>query len=291
MQFLDYIKRPYPFYYTHLKKVFFLLCFIAIASFLFTYLFEPFVVNVNEHKIDNLWIITLHSIIPVPVAFVYFFFLHKSVKNIESWTLGKEFLHLCMTLVIIGLVSFLIRDFIYSNPDNWSLQYFWEEIRNTFLVGSLILIIILPLNMERLISKHSKNLKLLPNYQKHKASNNLIIKITTPINEENFELNIAAFLYAKADGNYLEIFYSYSTDKEKELKRLTLKEFADQLNIYPFIFRVHRSYIVNLNTIKSISGNAQGYALHLKNYTQRTIPVSRSKIQEFNSVYNNLKNK
>ena len=78
------------------------------------------------------------------------------------------------------------------------------------------------------------DLKLLPNHQKHKASNNLIIKITTPINEENFDLNIAAFLYAKADGNYLEIFYSHSTDKEKELKRLTLKEFDDQLNICHF---------------------------------------------------------
>ncbi len=277
MQFLDYIKRPYPFYYTHLKKVFFLLCFIAIASFLFTYLFEPFVVNVNEHKIDNLWIITLHSIIPVPVAFVYFFFLHKSVKNIESWTLGKEFLHLCMTLVIIGLVSFLIRNFIYSNPDNWSLQYFWEEIRNTFLVGSLILIIILPLNMERLISKHSKNLKLLPNYQKHKASNNLIIKITTPINEENFELNIAAFLYAKADGNYTDIFFLDENKLKKVTHRVTLSSFEIQLKEVSSLVRCHRSYMVNLNKVKNISGNAQGLKIELINHSE-IIPVSRKYI-------------
>ena len=42
-----------------------------MASFVFTYLFDPFVVNVKEHKIDYLWIITLHSAIPIPVIEVH----------------------------------------------------------------------------------------------------------------------------------------------------------------------------------------------------------------------------
>lgn len=291
MQIEDYIKQPYPFYYDELKKVFLLLCSIALTSFVFTYLFDPFVVNVDEHKIDSLWIVVLHSVIPIPVAFVYLFLLKKSVKNIENWTLGKEFLHLIIILFIIGLFSFLIRDLIYTNPDNWSFRYLWEEIRNTFLVGSLILLIILPLNLERLISKHLKGLKTLTphtyQHQQHIIHNNSSIKIVTSIKEENFELNIPSFLYAKVDSNYLEIFYKET--KEKELKRLTLKEFGDQLNSCPFIFRVHRSYMVNLNEIESITGNAQGYKLSLKNYSQRVIPVSRSKIEEFNQVYTSLK--
>ena len=289
MQIEAYIKQPYPFYYEELKRVLLLLCFVAIASFIFTYLFQPFVVNVEEHKIDNLWIIVLHSVIPIPIAFAYLFLLKKTVKNIENWTLGKEFLHLAVILLLIGFVSFLIRDFIYTNPDNWSFRYLWEEIRNTFLVGILLLIIILPLNLHRLIIKHSNDLKKLSVTQQYINDVNTTVKIVTPIKEENFDLNIQTFLYAKVDSNYLEIFYGYSNNNEKDLKRLTLKEFSDQLKPYPFIFKTHRSYVVNLHAIESISGNAQGYELYLKNFSTRAIPVSRSKVEEFNQAYTNLK--
>jgi hypothetical protein len=289
MQIEAYIKQPYPFYYEELKRVFLLLCFVALASFIFTYLFQPFVVNVEEHKINNLWIIVLHSVIPIPIAFAYLFFLKKSVKNIENWTLGKEFLHLAVILLLIGIVSFLIRDFIYTNTDNWSFHYLWEEVRNTFLVGILLLIIILPLNLQRLIIKHSNDLKKLPVSQQYINDVNTTVQIVTPLKEENFELNIQTFLYAKVDSNYLEIFYDFTNSNEKDLKRLTLKEFSDQLKSYPFIFKIHRSYVVNLKAIESVSGNAQGYALCLKNYSKRTIPVSRSKVEEFNQIYTNLK--
>ncbi|PIY12354.1 MAG: LytTR family transcriptional regulator [Flavobacteriaceae bacterium CG_4_10_14_3_um_filter_33_47] len=288
MNIETYIKQPYPFYYEELKKVLFILCCLALVSFLFTYLFEPFIVNVSEHKINSLWIVILHSVIPIPIAFVYVYFLKKSVKKIENWTLGKEFLHLAIILFLIGLASFLIRDFIYTNPDNWSFRYLWEEIRNTFLVGSLLLIIILPLNLERLIYKQSTVLKKIPIKQQNLKEVNTIAQIQTPIIEEKFELDIQTFLFAKVDGNYLEIFYNTSNGFEKHLKRLTLKEFDDQLSSFPFIFKVHRSYIVNLKAITSISGNAQGYVLNLKDYAQGTIPVSRSKIQDFNRLYTDI---
>ncbi len=280
-----YLKQPYPFYYDELKKVFLILCCLAVISFLFTFLFEPFTVNTSEHKIDSLWILVLHSVIPIPIALVYIFFLKKVVKDIEKWTIGKEFLHLAIILLLIGFTNFLIRDFIYTNPDNWSFRYLWEEIRNTFLVGSLLLIIILPLNLERLIYKHSTVLKKLPTHQQNVKEINTLVQIQTPISEEKFELNTQSFLFAKVDGNYLEIFDSTADGFEKHLKRLTLKEFVDQLSSFPSIFKVHRSYIVNLKAITSISGNAQGYVLNLKDYTKGTIPVSRSRIQEFNRIY------
>ena len=289
MKIDTYISQAYPFYYEELKKVFLILCFVAILSFLFSYLFEPFNINFSEHKIHSLWILVLHSVIPMPIAFVYFFFLKKSVNNTENWTLGKEFLHLALILLLIGFASFLIRDFIYTNPDNWSFRYLWEEIRNTVLVGSLLLAIILPLNKERLINNHLKGLKKLPSHQQNIKESNTIVQIITPIAEEKFELNIQSFLFAKVDSNYLEIFFSSSNGVEKHLKRLPLKEFYEQLSSLPFVFKVHRSYVVNLRTIESISGNAQGYVLHLKDYSLRSIPVSRSKIEEFNQLYTNLK--
>ena len=290
MNIHTYIKQPYPFYYEDFKKVFILLFGVAIISFLFSYLFDPFDVNQAEHKISSLWIVIVHAFMPIPIALAYFFLLHKTVKDKRQWTIGKEFLNLALLLFLIGLSSFFLRDFIYTNPDNWSFRYLWEEIRNTFLVGSLILMIILPLNLERLLNSNFKFLKQIATPSSIIVSSNSI-HIVTPIPGEQFGINMETFLFAKVESNYIEIVYSSVTGFGKLLKRMTLKEFEVQLNPFPYVFKVHRFYLVNLQTIESISGNAQGYVLRLKNFSEATIPVSRSKIQEFNRVFTNCAKK
>lgn len=49
----------------------------------------------------------------------------------------------------------------------------------------------------------------------------------------------------------------------------------ENLAEFPEFYRCHRTYIVNLQKVKHISGNAQGYKLHLENI-DTLIPVSRS---------------
>jgi len=286
MKIKSYIKQAYPFYYEDFKKVFILLFGVAIISFLFTYLFEPFSMNAAEHKISSLWILIVHAFMPIPIALGYLFILHKTVKDTSKWTIGKEFLHLALILFFIGLASFFLRNFIYTNPDNWSFRYLWEEIRNTFLVGSLILVIILPLNLERLMISHFNFLKQIATPSSIIKSSNSI-QINTPILGEHFKIDMKTFLFAKVESNYIEIVYTNLNGFGKLLKRMTLKEFEEQLSSFPYVFKVHRSYLVNLQTIESISGNAQGYMLRLKNFSEGTIPVSRSKIQEFNRVFTN----
>jgi hypothetical protein len=290
MKIKAYIKQAYPFYYEDYKKVFILLFGVAIISFLFSYLFEPFDVNQAEQKISSLWIVIVHAFMPIPIAIAYLIILNKTVKDTSQWTIGKEFLQLALLLFLIGLSSFFLRDFIYTNPDNWSFRYLWEEIRNTFLVGSLILMILLPLNLERLLNSNFNFLKQIGTPSSIIMSSNSI-QINTPIPGEQFEINMETFLFAKVESNYIEIVYSSVTGFVKLLKRMTLKEFEEQLSSFPYVFKVHRSYIVNLKAITSISGNAQGYVLRLKNFSEATIPVSRSKIEEFNRVFINCAKK
>jgi DNA-binding LytR/AlgR family response regulator len=45
--------------------------------------------------------------------------------------------------------------------------------------------------------------------------------------------------------------------------------------MYNYFYRCHRSYLVNLNYIRHISGNATGYKLHLEGVND-LIPVSRN---------------
>lgn len=287
-QIKNYLKEPYPYYYEKSDRLLLLLLFIAILSFLFSYFFEPFVVNINEHKISYFWILLIHAFTPFPIAYLYFILLNNSKKDTEIWTLGKEIFHLSMILLIIGITSFLIRDLIYTNPDNWSFKYFWEEIRNTFLIGILLLVVVLPINLERLINKHKASLKEITPINFDSTSHNLIISIKNSMSEDCFELKIKDFLFAKVESNYTEV-YTFSTNKiHKTLIRVTLKDLEEQLKLVSHnIFKTHRSYLVNLNKINSISGNAQGYELVLKNSSLK-VPVSRSNITKFNTAYSKV---
>ena len=56
--------------------------------------------------------------------------------------------------------------------------------------------------------------------------------------------------------------------------RSSLKRLEEQLP-YPEMYRCHRTYIVQLRNVENVSGNSQGYRLHLK-HLPHSIPVSRN---------------
>ncbi|MGB7393733.1 MAG: LytTR family DNA-binding domain-containing protein [Pricia sp.] len=283
----EYLNRPYPYYYGSWDKLLLILTSVSVLSFSFSYFFEPFEVNRAEHKFDYFWICIVHAFVPLGIALVYFLILDILRTDEHRWTLGKETLHLSILLGLIGIGSFLVRDIIYDNPNNWSWRYFWEEIRNTFLVGSLLLAVLLPLNLERLLSKYTTAASRLNILDTGELPNKGTVPIETPINSEAFELDITNFLFAKVDGNYMEIYKQEGDAIQKILIRLPLKQLKTQLLAFPLIFQTHRSYLVNIHRITSVSGNAQGYLLSFEGCDVE-VPVSRSRIAEFNAFF--LKN-
>ena len=80
-------------------------------------------------------------------------------------------------------------------------------------------------------------------------------------------------LYAESDGNYSTIFL---TDGQKIVLTKKLKEVNELLPSDSF-FRIHNSYIINLNKIKEFL-KTDGYVVLKSNHK---IPVSRQKKSDF----------
>ena len=104
-------------------------------------------------------------------------------------------------------------------------------------------------------------------------------------NSENYKLAIPTsdglifikandILYCKASGNYTEI---YMIDGKKHLVSRQLKEYEDILNTRDF-FRIHHSFLINLNCIKSYVRGEGGYVVMSDN---TSIDVSRRKKEAF----------
>ncbi len=259
-------------------------------TFFFNYLFKPFNVNIIEHKFDFFWICIIHAFISILVFLALIFILKINLRIDESWSVLKEIIFLTVLLFLIGMGQFLIRDTIYNNPNNWSFAYFFEEIRNTFLIGMLFTFIIVPFNFNRLYHQNFAKARSinLNNYQKAVSLNSSVIFIETQVNDEAFNLEISSFLFARADGNYLEIHLCKEGKIKKLFKRISIKDLNSKLSSYPFIIKTHRSYLTNLYQVVDVTGNAQGYKLKIKEYSD-VIPVSRKMIPFFEDKMNNLK--
>ena len=274
------LQQPYPFYY-HGKMLWTISGIIFLMSWGFNYFFEPFEVYVPEHKMDFFWISVIHGLTtPLLLLLISIPLFNKSTE--EKWTIKREIIFIGLILLLVGTVQFLIRDIIYDNPNNWSLKYFFEEIRNTAMVGILFISILVPLNFTRLNARHILKANALNAAQEDiKDSKNSMIEIKTNLKSDNITIDSNNLIFAKAEGNYVELYLKEENIK-RVVKRITIKELESILSPFSNIIKTHRSFLVNLIHVEQVSGNAQGYKLHLNNFDE-TIPVSRNMIAHFNS--------
>ena len=111
--------------------------------------------------------------------------------------------------------------------------------------------------------------KILLNFNAESQSK----KITINTDGKLVFLNSDDILYAESDGNYSTIFLA---DGQKILLTKKLKEVNTLLPQNSF-FRIHNSYIINLNKIKEFL-KTDGYVVLESNHK---IPVSRQKKSDF----------
>lgn len=275
-----FLNLNYPFYYD-LKTSFLIGIVILVLSTLFSFLFEPFDVNFSELRFSYLTISFIHSFISLLVFMGSCAILKSVRKSSSEWRVKNEVVFLLLVLILIGVCQFLIRDIIYDKDDNWSIRYLYEEVRNTVLVGALLMFIITSINVERLRSIYNLRSKRLTVVEQELGYNNDSIRIKTLVNNDDFTLNISDFIFAKSDKNYTYIFLEDNVN----LKRISLKSLEDQLKGFNFIIKSHRSYLVNMYKIENVKGNTQGYKLKMKNSIEE-VPVSRGRIDMFEEIYN-----
>ncbi|MGG5637533.1 LytTR family DNA-binding domain-containing protein [Myroides sp. C20-1] len=110
-----------------------------------------------------------------------------------------------------------------------------------------------------------------------------VVWIKTAILQETYQLNEVDFIYAQSEGNYCTVYYLERGEIKQQLMRLPLKKLKEQLTLNSIQY-CHRSYLINVNYLIGVKGNAQGGKLYLKKI-QQEVPVSRTYIQAL-KLYN-----
>lgn len=254
--------------------------FFGLFVFIFLFVFRPFGLGSLSGILlivcAGFGFVTFAAMVILNVFITHLF---KKFYKEEDWTLGKEMFQTILNIILIGCFNFLFFSFLISNNFSWK-AFLWFQF-SAFAVGAI------PVSIYLILKEKSSRIRFETEAQQLSGKiekNRNKAEVYNPVtfysqkSKENFTIKPDLLFYIQASDNYLDIFFGNGTLQRKTIRN-TLKSAQDKLNDYPVFMRCHRSYIVNIEKIIRITGNAQGYKLHLQGI-EEPIPVSRQ--------YNNL---
>ena len=101
--------------------------------------------------------------------------------------------------------------------------------------------------------------------------------ISSQNKKHQIQLFAHQFYFAEAMQNYVNLYYLEEEKMKKEIIRNTIINIEKSL-LGTNIIHCHRSYLVNVDQVEKVEGNAQGLRLILKELDDIMVPVSRKYI-------------
>ncbi len=270
------IQQPYPI--PQSGKAGLLIAFgIGLFIAFFLLFFQPFSINNQGYSVLE---ILFFGVITFVVFFTANNILPALFPNLyyeSQWTVAKQILFYLAVLLVIATLNGLYINYLNSYPFKWG--NYLEIIIQTVILG------ILPISIYVLLSfnwRYSKMVKeaLQLNKTLHITPKEPVPKhqvVQTKLKGETFTIDAVNFLFAKADGNYIEV---YRLHQKPTVYRLNLSDFGNQIS-NNYMLRCHRSYFVNM---KNVTGNAQGLKLWFDD-EHTFIPVSRKYIAAIRRLF------
>jgi hypothetical protein len=261
---------------------------LAVSTFIFLFLlvFQPFGLSELHAGIFSAALgygITCLVVMLLLNTAAYFNFFNYF--NEEKWTLGRALFWSILNISFIGIANALYSAFIGIGDFSFLdiLRFvFYTLALGIFPVGTGLL-----LNQIRLKNKFAKESEIINSEFIHINNHTPVTKNTRTANTnsqitiyaENGKPGLTLFpdelLFIRSTDNYVEVFYQVKNENNRLLIRNSLKNISNALSEDKQFFRCHKSYLVNMKKVVHVSGNAQGYKLHLSG-TDELIPVSRA---------------
>jgi len=230
-------------------------------------------------------------------------YLLPKVFDEAHWDVEKEILFFCWMILTIAMGNVLLVMWLEGKP--FSLHRFSSMVAFTGLVGIVPITASVLLKQKILLKKYAGQAKALDE-QLHQKENTTeiapsidagesakptledflsttlaaaapkpMLELSGDNQQENLTILVSDLVAIHSSDNYVRIFYKKASEMHQVIFRGTLKKMEESLSPFSQFYRCHRTYIVNLDEVFKISGNAQGYKLHVNNM-EEVVPVSRS---------------
>lgn len=250
--------------------------FVTLWVFLMLYSLQPFGINFAQNKLAIITINTVGVFFTCMVCIQGLPLIFRNNYISGWWTNGMFFIScLAVTMLFAILDTFVLSVFIdglegvpYYTFFPW-YQRFFMFFKASFFTSLLPIFIVYYTLIKK--SKVGKT----TNHTKSDVSADCSLIELTGNTKDYIRLLPEDILYAKASGNYVAVYYLKNGDENRKLLRISMSELNDSLDDYPYIIRCHRAFMVNIQKMKRIQGNLNGYRIELEK-TKIKIPVSKS---------------
>ncbi|WP_024994807.1 LytR/AlgR family response regulator transcription factor [Phocaeicola paurosaccharolyticus] len=270
---------------------------ISLAVVVIIALLQPFGVDrIESHKypiILGYGFLTALAILVSEFITSFVFRMKRGSKSKYRIVIINALVTFIMGFLITCYASVIftgnIRSAFYDTNGDFTLNAFWINCFYAIVISFFLSIYSYFVDRNRLLSERLKEEIELNKALERRASQVLIsqsesIDIVAKDEEkiiikgntkESLEVLPSMLQFIEAEGNYINVFYLENGVSQKKTLRCTLKQVEELFKDYPNIIRCHRAFIVNIDKIKHVDGNAQGYRLHIDD-TDRTVLVSRA---------------
>lgn len=210
----------------------------------------------------------------------------------ENWTISKQLGLISLLHFTIVIFNYIFIIFISKDTSIFlSIKFFLGLTFSVVIIGLIPSFIIVWIDYTIKLKENLKQTKLhnqklqetLKNKKKYDQRE--IINIPSDNQNEIINFDLRQLLFIKSDGNYIDIYLKENEEIVKMLHRASIQTIENYLSEFSYIIRTHRSYLVNIQNIKSSKGNARNYQLYFEK-TEISVPVSRSRFQKFNEAMN-----
>ena len=255
---------------------------IGIFVGLFLLVFQPFGIAdwVTPHKTLKILGYGVVSFVVTAIHFLLWPRLFPAVFSDRVWTVGKAILLIVTNILFVTIANQLYS--IYLTGDRPGVSGWLNMLAVTFLIGVFPAIGAVVASYVLRLRRYVRQAAELPVHApvpgvaepiQAELTGATSLMLVADNEKDTITLQPGELLYIESSDNYCTVVYLKNGQPVKPLLRSSLGRLEGQIDRADVV-RCHRSFVVNLDRVEKVTGNAQGYKLHLFG-GQFQIPVAR----------------
>ncbi len=253
---------------------------LFIAAFLF--FFKPFGMR---HAENPLYLSLAFGLVSFLFSLSFDLFCRYVLKirtDLPSWTLFKWLLYVFLLVSWIAFGNYVLQAVLFWG-DLGSFALWLQVWKATLLLGCFPIVfsgLVIQMRAVQSNLRQAQSIELPQHVEAREFKPKICFE--NGVNDV-YECFIDEILLVEAMQNYVQLTVIRNGKVERMTLRQTISSIYEQFQSSgaEHVLRCHRSYLVNLDKISQVSGNAQGLKLSFDGLEGVLVPVSRSYIAEF----------
>ena len=212
----------------------------------------------------------LITFLALSINLLFFTSIFNRMFSNTTWNIKKEILWNTWILFTIS------TGYYFYCRKLGILAFEFNEVITLLLAAVFPISALIIINYNRILRSHLKmarelNIKLKENKLKQEK----IIHFVSDYQKDSLSIKASLILFIRSANNYIEVFWKENETVKSQLVRCSMTKAEEILKEEKYIFKCHRSYMVNTNYIEKVEGNSQGYHLFFEK-NNFSIPVSKN---------------